>query len=145
MIIDTGRDPYQTLSHLYDLAMGEELGYTDKPGYIRPRNDWEKQRVNELDLFTSTVRDAVIAQFDPGDFYPATSWDGTPGNDREIYETICDGIIYTDTEYQRDSLSHLAMKLSLCPLHFVDWAICFDDEDPECSQIREIFPDCHDT
>jgi hypothetical protein len=45
----------------------------------------------------------------------------------------------------RDEVSELAMSLSLCPIHFVDWAICFDDEDPECDQIRLIFPIGHDT
>jgi hypothetical protein len=34
--------------------------------------------------------------------------------------------------------------MSLCPLHLCDYAICFDDEDPECAQIREIHPG-HDT
>lgn len=47
--------------------------------------------------------------------------------------------------YSRDELSHLYMQYSLCPLHHWDWAICFDDEDPECSQIRAIFPHGHDT
>lgn len=51
-------------------------------------------------------------------------------------------------EYQfggRDKLTELAMDLSLCPLHMIDWAICFDDQTPECSQIRQIFPNSHDT
>lgn len=48
-------------------------------------------------------------------------------------------------EYCRDDLSHLAMSFSLCPMHFVDWAICFDDQDPECEQIRSVFPYGHDT
>lgn len=50
-----------------------------------------------------------------------------------------------DDEYRRDDLSHLLMQHSLCPMHFCDWAICFDDDDPECSQIRAIFPHGHDT
>ncbi len=45
----------------------------------------------------------------------------------------------------RDHLSNLAMSLSLCPIHFVDWAICFDDQPAECSQVRFIFPKSHDT
>jgi hypothetical protein len=44
----------------------------------------------------------------------------------------------------RDTITELALEASLCPLHFVDYAICFDDEDPECSQIRVIHPS-HDT
>lgn len=48
-------------------------------------------------------------------------------------------------EFSRDEYSEFAMGMSLCPLHFLDWAICFDDENPECSQIREVFPVGHDT
>lgn len=48
-------------------------------------------------------------------------------------------------EFHRDAISELAMGLSLCPMHFCDWASCFDDDDPECSQIRAIFPHSHDT
>jgi hypothetical protein len=40
----------------------------------------------------------------------------------------------------RDSLSTLALDLSLCPLHMIDYAICFDDDDPECAAIRTCFP-----
>lgn len=50
-----------------------------------------------------------------------------------------------DDKFRRDDLSHLLMQHSLCPMHFTDWAICFDDDDPECSQIRAIFPHGHDT
>ena len=48
-------------------------------------------------------------------------------------------------EFHRDAISELAMGLSLCPMHFCDWAICFDDADPSCAQIRECFPNSHDT
>lgn len=50
-----------------------------------------------------------------------------------------------DDKFSRGTLTELAISMSLCPLHFVDWAICFDDTDPECSQIREIYPYSHDT
>jgi hypothetical protein len=50
-----------------------------------------------------------------------------------------------DYEYFRGDLSNIAIELSLCPLHFCDWAACFDDDDAECSQIRAIFPHNHDT
>jgi hypothetical protein len=33
---------------------------------------------------------------------------------------------------------------SLCPMHAIDYAICFDDDDPECAAIRAIHPS-HDT
>jgi hypothetical protein len=53
-------------------------------------------------------------------------------------------VVFED-EYSRDEVTEMAMSMSLCPIHFVDWAICFDDEDPECDQVRAIFPHCHDT
>jgi hypothetical protein len=47
-------------------------------------------------------------------------------------------------EYQRDYFSMLRLDYSLCPMHGGDYAACFDDENPECDQIRAMFP-AHDT
>ena len=47
--------------------------------------------------------------------------------------------------FAHDTIAEAAMRHSLCPLHLIDWAICFDDADPECEQIRAIFPHSHDT
>ena len=44
----------------------------------------------------------------------------------------------------RQLLSELCLGESLCPMHRVDYAICFDDDDPECAAIRAVFP-AHDT
>lgn len=44
----------------------------------------------------------------------------------------------------RERLTHIALALSLCPVHLVDYAICFDDDDAECAQVRIIHPS-HDT
>jgi len=44
----------------------------------------------------------------------------------------------------RDTLTELLLDHSLCPLHAIDYAICFDDDDPTCAQIRAIHPS-HDT
>lgn len=44
----------------------------------------------------------------------------------------------------RDEISRLRLDDSLCPMHACDYAICFDDDDPECAPIRIIFPS-HDT
>ena len=43
-----------------------------------------------------------------------------------------------------DQITELALSLSLCPLHRCDYAICFDDDDAVCAQIRMIHPS-HDT
>ena len=42
------------------------------------------------------------------------------------------------------ALSMLALDFSLCPMHMIDYAICFDDDDPDCATIRAFFPS-HDT
>ena len=47
-------------------------------------------------------------------------------------------------ESARHNLSNLLLSHSLCPMHHTDYAICFDDDDPECAQIRAFFPS-HDT
>jgi hypothetical protein len=44
----------------------------------------------------------------------------------------------------REQLTEFALNHSLCPLHLIDYAICFDDDDAECAAIREIHPS-HDT
>lgn len=49
-----------------------------------------------------------------------------------------------DSPWLRESITGWALSLSLCPLHFVDYAICFDDEDAECTLIRTIHP-AHDS
>lgn len=46
--------------------------------------------------------------------------------------------------YSTETLTKLALDHSLCPMHFCDYAICFDDDDAECAQIRAIHPS-HDT
>lgn len=43
-------------------------------------------------------------------------------------------------DLSRDDLTDLALRFSLCPLHFCDYAICFDDDDDECAAIRTIHP-----
>lgn len=48
----------------------------------------------------------------------------------------------------RELATEVALAQSLCPVHFIDYAICFDDEvhgvNDECSQVRLIHP-LHDT
>lgn len=45
----------------------------------------------------------------------------------------------------RDRITELCINDSLCPIHFCDWMSCFDDDDPECAQVRAIYPCSHDT
>lgn len=46
-------------------------------------------------------------------------------------------------ELDRHDLTELLLDFSICPLHRIDYAICFDDDDPECAAIRMIHPN-HD-
>jgi hypothetical protein len=46
--------------------------------------------------------------------------------------------------FGREFVTKLALDDSLCPMHFVDYCGCFDDDDPACRTIREIHPS-HDT
>lgn len=79
---------------------------------------------------------------DPAD-YPSMT---TGGIRLHIFNRIVALLIEMNTdEFQRDELSTLAMDLSLCPMHFCDWAACFDDDDDECAAIRAVFPHSHDT
>lgn len=45
-----------------------------------------------------------------------------------------------------DTARHTSRLLSysLCPMHQVDYAICFDDQNPACASIRAAYPE-HDT
>jgi hypothetical protein len=44
----------------------------------------------------------------------------------------------------REWVTAEALALWLCPVHFRDYAICFDDDDIECAQVRAVHP-VHDT
>jgi hypothetical protein len=44
----------------------------------------------------------------------------------------------------RELFTELLLANSLCPLHCIDYAICFDDDDDECLSIRMIHP-AHDS
>lgn len=44
----------------------------------------------------------------------------------------------------RETLTATLLDFSLCPMHMIDYAICFDDDDDECAAIRSIHPS-HDT
>jgi hypothetical protein len=113
---------------------------------------WGKPGKDELDRmaidtdFTNDLRNLLI-DFQDDDFDLArwlTTTDSTRYLElRRAYEIL--KWMATPDSYMTDELSKLYMENSLCPIHRVDWAICFDDEDPSCAQVRAIFPDGHDT
>lgn len=51
---------------------------------------------------------------------------------------------YPHDESTTQTLSELLLSFSLCPMHAIDYAICFDDDDDECAILRRYFPQ-HDT
>jgi len=109
---------------------------TDDRGMIVCSNDTldEAQQFirNNLDLNGQGLEDII-----------ACNWNHLSN---ELAQSILDDLrILWDDEFSRDLLSQWAMGMSLCPMHFIDWAACFDDDDPDCSQIRAIFPNSHDT
>ena len=78
---------------------------------------------------------------------------------------LCDDIdeLMNDDQYSRDIInafipifdminqpessmiqyrSILCLENSICPIHRCDYAICFDDDDDECEQLRAAFPLC---
>lgn len=101
------------------------------------------------------------AQYNPGvegtpRYYEGGHWDieddelhsvamlaSKDGADEAKYKLtqVIAGLIY---QLDRESLTNLALSQSLCPIHFWDYAGCFDDDLAECSQIRFIHPN-HDT
>lgn len=86
--------------------------------------------------------------FDPSDFdldqSQGMSYQQTMLADLEAlhgaFKTLLEG---REVGYD-ETITFLALEFSLCPLHFVDYAICFDNEDEECAPIRAVHP-CHDT
>jgi hypothetical protein len=49
-------------------------------------------------------------------------------------------LVDSDSPADRSELSETLLSVSLCPLHRVDYAICFEDGDEECAAIRAAFP-----
>jgi hypothetical protein len=66
--------------------------------------------------------------------------DFDPDFDSEYRSILRDCLIALDTH----TLSLMRLDHSLCPMHHCDYAICFDDDDTDCANIRSLFPN-HDT
>jgi hypothetical protein len=90
-------------------------------------NSYAANDNDDLDRFIH-IRDMLMNDTDLFD---------APAPDRELLLAIFNAL---DIE----SLSRLRLDYSLCPMHAHDYAICFDDDDPDCATIRAYFPN-HDT
>lgn len=87
---------------------------------------------DDLDLM---IRDMLI-----NDELAAHDFDALPPRDAALMRALLELIRSLD----RETITELRLAYSLCPLHAIDYAICFDDDDPECALIRAIHPS-HDT
>lgn len=99
------------------------------------------------DHFNSALRDLLIDRdFDATPFRDINAANNIPDAPEYAYDTMRALLATIDAyPYHRDDLTRLALDASLCPLHFIDFAICFDDDDNECAAIRTIYPHSHDT
>jgi hypothetical protein len=93
---------------------------------------------------TDAQRATILDELDNDDEtnhsnYPAAFAPKSPER-RAMHAELLELLITLST----DDISELRLADSLCPLHACDYAICFDDDDAECAQIRSIFPS-HDT
>ena len=118
------------------LILDSDAILTDDQGYVISTNPMHEAAQgfirDNLDLKGMGVDSGFTTD------YP----DLDPAFARHILDDLA---IIWNYEFYRDDLSHIAMQLSLCPMHFCDWAACFDDDEDECSTIRAIFPHHHDT
>jgi hypothetical protein len=132
----------------------------EMPSYQRNMTDAIDRLTVDSD-FDSTMRDLLIAFEDEGfdlksflaDQHSWGKWGHARFGDQWSKPRYLDLIrahrmleyMAQPGSYMRDELSRLYMRHSLCPIHHVDWAICFDDDDESCAQIRACFPNEHDT
>jgi hypothetical protein len=63
---------------------------------------------------------------------------------RDMLNIMLDAAMRPFDETATQQLSTLRLDFSLCPMHAIDYAICFDDDDDACRTIRAFFP-IHDT
>ena len=117
--------------HLRDLLMIDfpftEYDQIDMTAFLA--NDQFNAELDRIDA--DDDRNATLM---PRTFRPATS------TSRRANEQMLQILI----NLSRDEISELRLAQSLCPLHAIDYAICFDDDDAECASIRIAFPS-HDT
>lgn len=93
---------------------------------------------SDLSIFTDMLIEPIDLDFDAYE----SPRDTTIALLRALHELFT--LAADHSNFAREYLTTLALDHSLCPLHFTDYAICFDDDDDECRAIRAIHP-THDT
>lgn len=108
------------------------LAMTGLTGYCDPDEDGDEDEDEDAeDDHWDAVRTWIVCDGEPTDYdrehLPGIDW-------AKIEATV------TTTKANPETWTYLLLSLSLCPMHERDYAICFDDEDPECAAIRETHP-----
>ena len=107
----------------------------------RPTDIYDRRSETLRELLTDETFDDYASDRTPDDpILPRHEFEYM----RELLAIIRAAAAEQYDETNRQFLSMLALDHSLCPMHMIDYAICFDDADPDCSQIRAYFP-AHDT
>jgi hypothetical protein len=77
-----------------------------------------------------------------GEYFPAPMTLDQAKHLRDLLDKVWRGC--DEFDWMREVITEWALSDSLCPIHFCDYAMCFEDDDPECATIRLIHPS-HDT
>lgn len=94
------------------------------------------------DDFARALRDLLIDRTATPTDQPIAALADPPAY---IYDTLRALLAIIDAyPYSTEHLTKLLLDNSLCPMHAIDYAICFDDDEPDCAAIRAIHPS-HDT
>lgn len=63
---------------------------------------------------------------------------------KDIAKALSVVLVANPFAFVREALTEVLLNLSLCPIHRIDYAICFDDQAYECAAVRHIHPS-HDS
>ncbi len=140
-------------NHTFQTATATIARLTDTSSITRPTEPpyymTAPDYANEIlrDLLNIDDDAALIDSLDL-DYY-ATPTDADPAlltiDTLALAHELAAAIDYLRTDsFAIQYLSELRLAHSLCPIHHCDYAICFDDDEPECATIRTYFPN-HDS
>lgn len=113
-----------------------------------PEDKWSKRRAVLRDIQIS-YKEIISPPSTPKSLQSFNKWFNNEGDDEypSYYEAVKVFDLYCEIregQFSRDQVTDLALSHSLCPVHFLDYAICFDNRTVECEQVRLIHPS-HDT
>jgi len=108
------------------LAISPRVGYI----YLMTNNECDRpELIDEIDAFyAADATDPMIDMTDLREY---------------LREMIIDQPIESTRTLDaadRELLTRACLDLSVCPVHLVDYMICFDDDDHECRAVRMIHP-----